>query len=957
MTEPSLASVLHHIRCLAETEDQRQQSDQQLLELFQHHHDDAAFAVLIRRHGRLVLSALRRVLSEEADVEDAFQATFLVLLRKASSVRWQASMGSWLFGVAHRIALKARANALRRQSRESKASKARPRAQEEAADLTWREALGLLHEELDRLPDTYLLPLLLCYLDGKTREDAALTLSCSVNAIKWRLERGRILLRNRLIRRGVTLSGALLAAAVDAPTARSVAPVLVRATLNAAKTGAYRTSVAALMKAAAPALGIGKIRLAVGALLAVSLLAVNGSLALAPPGGAPQPSAAEQVESRQPPPDTAPAKGDNSAILCGRVLDPDGKPVKSARLYVSGVRKDPPTLATDYTFVQKGISDTEGRFRIELSRADLRPLGRSSLLAAADGYGVDWTDIPPDNAQPELTLRLVKDQPIRGRILNTEGKPLAGVRVRVIGLMTGANGRLDAFLSSWQADWYWAAVQTPKSLSHLEQTLSPVVTDRDGRFRITGTGVERVALLKIQGSGIATTSLRVIAQPGFNPATLKAGGRGRVGSLLGPTPLFGPTFEYVAAPERIIEGTVREAGSGKPVPGFTIYATLGDETEYAVLDKIGRYRLAGIARKKDFHLIARPPENSSWLEASALVRDGESVRPLNIDFTVARGVVVTGRILDKTTGKGVPGYVHAGISSTNKSSDREGRFRLVVVPGPCVLLAGASSMERTSGGQWVNPYKKAELDTADSKHVKIIRDGGGHRYVTSEKVGLVGIDDWNAVKYLDLAPDATGATCDLFVDRGKTLTVKIEDDRGKPLTGTTIAGVTDFYYPVLLRVPETQVMIHGLDPKRPGWLPFLYEKRQLVFLHTDRQLGGVLYVSGDEKQPLIARLSPTGTMIGRILNSDGQPRADVNIKIIYSDGKSALVDLEHAKPFRTDKEGRFRVEGVVPALGFTTMLSSGRTELVVSEPRFRTWLQVKPGEKLDLGDVCVKPAP
>lgn len=88
MAESSLTSVLHYLRCLAETGDDRRQSDRQLLERFAQQHDESAFAVLMRRHGRLVLSAIHRVLHEEADVEDAFQATFLVLLRKASSVRW-----------------------------------------------------------------------------------------------------------------------------------------------------------------------------------------------------------------------------------------------------------------------------------------------------------------------------------------------------------------------------------------------------------------------------------------------------------------------------------------------------------------------------------------------------------------------------------------------------------------------------------------------------------------------------------------------------------------------------------------------------------------------------------------------------------------------------------------------------------------------------------------------------
>jgi RNA polymerase sigma factor (sigma-70 family) len=172
MTNSALKTVIHDLRRLADTNGARCETDKQLLERFLVNRDESAFATLVRRHGRLVLSACRRVLADEADIEDAFQATFLVLLRKASSVRWQASVGNWLFGVAHRIAVQARANALRRRNRETEAGGRRPELQP-STDLSWREAVGLLHEELDRLPDAYRLPILWCYLDGKTRDEAA----------------------------------------------------------------------------------------------------------------------------------------------------------------------------------------------------------------------------------------------------------------------------------------------------------------------------------------------------------------------------------------------------------------------------------------------------------------------------------------------------------------------------------------------------------------------------------------------------------------------------------------------------------------------------------------------------------------------------------------------------------------------------------------------------------------
>src|SRR5262245_36689719 len=141
--------------------------DAEMLRRFRESRDPAAFEAIVRRHGPGVLSACRKVLSEEADVEDAFQAAFVILLRDARSIRKGHAVGGWLYGVAHRVALKARASRRRRADVESRACTKR----EQVADLSWREAVNILHEELDKLPDKYRLPLLLCCLEGLSRDE------------------------------------------------------------------------------------------------------------------------------------------------------------------------------------------------------------------------------------------------------------------------------------------------------------------------------------------------------------------------------------------------------------------------------------------------------------------------------------------------------------------------------------------------------------------------------------------------------------------------------------------------------------------------------------------------------------------------------------------------------------------------------------------------------------------
>src|SRR5579885_476710 len=145
--------------------------DAQLLERFRARGEEAAFAHLVRRHGAMVLGVCRRVLREEQDAEDAFQATFLVLARRAAAIRKGGSVGSWLHGVARRVAARARAEAARRAAHERRRP-APPRANG-ADEIVWRELRTVLDEELARLPEKYRAPVVLCYLEGRTQDEAA----------------------------------------------------------------------------------------------------------------------------------------------------------------------------------------------------------------------------------------------------------------------------------------------------------------------------------------------------------------------------------------------------------------------------------------------------------------------------------------------------------------------------------------------------------------------------------------------------------------------------------------------------------------------------------------------------------------------------------------------------------------------------------------------------------------
>jgi RNA polymerase sigma factor (sigma-70 family) len=196
--------LLQHVRCLAGAVD----PDEQLLADYLARHDEAAFAALVGRHGPMVLELCRRILHDRHAAEDVFQATFLLLAERGEAIRRRTSLASWLHGVAYRLAVRARrrASANRLTGELAGCASAAPATVD---TLAWQEVLAVLDEELRNLPDRYRAPLVLCYLQARTQDEAARLLSLSVGTLRRRLEQGRGRLEARLRGRGISLPAAL----------------------------------------------------------------------------------------------------------------------------------------------------------------------------------------------------------------------------------------------------------------------------------------------------------------------------------------------------------------------------------------------------------------------------------------------------------------------------------------------------------------------------------------------------------------------------------------------------------------------------------------------------------------------------------------------------------------------------------------------------------------------------
>ena len=365
-------AVIRQLNCLFVGGTVAGMDDRLLLERFVACRDEAAFEALVARFGPMVLGICRRRLHDGHDVEDAFQATFLILVSKAATIRDRDNLGNWLYGVAYRVAARARANARRRRSREvAGAEEALAPQQPHAGE--GHELAAVLDEELSRLPEKYRLPLVLCNFQGETYEEAARRLNCPIGTVRSRTAKARELMRSRLVRRGIAPTASVLSAALTpAATRAAIPPDLVEATTAAARVvaekataGVVSASVVDLTRGVLRAMFFTKLRTVAVTVLAIVTTAtgvgvVARQVAATPPPGqhsadptGPGGRAAEGAAS--PAGTRAPAAGDQ-----GRTKDYSSDRVESL---------DANTLTTERT--RSGDREDDSLDYVESLRAEI----------------------------------------------------------------------------------------------------------------------------------------------------------------------------------------------------------------------------------------------------------------------------------------------------------------------------------------------------------------------------------------------------------------------------------------------------------------------------------------------------------------------------------------------------------------------------------------------------------
>jgi RNA polymerase sigma factor (sigma-70 family) len=917
MATAQLGTLLRHLHQLAAGR-APEWTDRQLLDDFAARHDENAFAALVARHGPMVLRVCRRVLGHEQDAEDAFQATFLVLARHTESIHRREALASWLHGVAYRTALKAKRSAARRRNHEARLRDRRTGCP--SVPPNWDEVQAALDEEVERLPDPFRAAFVLCVLEGKGRTEAAAELGVKEGTVWSRVARARQLLQRRLTRRGIQLAAALAALSVAETAATAGVPaVLVQVTIRSGLLVAAGEPAAGVIPSHAAELAAGVTRamfptratVTTALLLAAGLLLAGaGTLARQALAAGEPPPAGPKSDAGPPQPGSAAAKPSaateqaDAVEVRGRVAGPDGKPLAGATLSLGtgaaqgGARRARATTGAD------------GRFRITVRTADLR--GQATLVAAAEGYGPDWAvlphSIPKDH---EVALRLARDDvPISGRLLNLEGRGIAGVTVQVRRVEKRADdGDLAAFIAT-KRQWARGNYINGPDLKSLGAAAWPaatsVTTDAEGRFRLTGFGRERVVHLTIRARTIEPIYVEALTRTGPVEGLYSGNENDTV---------YGATFERVIPPGKAIAGTVREKRTGKPLAGVTVSCGRCAATTGAG----GRYRIDGPRKRSEYSVTASGV--LPYFDATrSNVPDTPGFEPVSVDFELERGLAIRGRVLDKATGKPVQASIDYHAFADNPYLKtvsgvgpgvyvRDGSFALTGLPGPGVLAVMADEDDYLK----VAPAADWELVPGINWAPRV-----GHAFVRidpSEK------DPKSAVFEIRLEPAAA-------------VKAHVVGPDGEPFTGYYSAGLTAtarVHSSAMIPQRSAAFTVRGLDP---------HGSRVVVVFSPEKKLGKVRVVWGDEAGPLPFRLEPLSSLTGRVLGANGRPRAGLTVRAVLSregeDGARLPIPLRfdlgrdwaNLEPQAvTDAEGKFRLDGLLPGLKYVLAVSEdGSTE-------------------------------
>jgi protocatechuate 3,4-dioxygenase beta subunit len=643
----------------------------------------------------------------------------------------------------------------------------------------------------------------------------------------------------------------------------------------------------------------------------------------------------------------------------GMIVGPNEAALAGARVMIAL-----PISSHHGDLTTKVIADTtsgpDGRFRLEIPADRLDDPAAdpgfrlAQLIATAGGLGPDWTGL--DKARDrDVTLRLAADVPLRGRLLDTQGRPVAGARVSIDETATLKGGELSAYLQTVRdgtedgngrllGNRWWGPFPGGRGST---------TTGADGRFAFSGLGRERLVEMNAEAPSIQHVTFVAMTR---DAAAVGRGGEKSLG--LGSGEVHGATFDIVIPPGRSITGVVRDKATGRPIPGMRVKGAR-ERT-----DSKGVFTATGFAKGKSYELIVTPDSGQPYFVTCVIVPDTPGLGPITADVECIRGIPFRLELTDKATGKPVvaevtysPVYPNVwtkkvtAFEPVNGIGDYAGAFREAdgtysggVLPGPGAIFV------RIAG----HGYRPASVDPHEfftgKPGGRLETDGeyGNREMIMTAHGRGFGVPtpqaQFQAILLTNAREDSGRLGLAIELERQHAPLGRVIGPDGRPIAGAIVAGLDPMERDPTGPLDSAEFRVLGLRPGRP---------RTLTFTQEAMRLSTELRLRGDESGPFEVRLAPWATLTGRLVDRPGKPRAGV--QLVAKDWQEAVTDPSRAvlPDQKTDHNGWFRFEGLVAGLKYDARVvnaKEGEDFGVVFEE-----IKLAPGESRDLGDVRSKP--
>ena len=655
---------------------------------------------------------------------------------------------------------------------------------------------------------------------------------------------------------------------------------------------------------------------------------------------------------------------DKGIIVKGMVLKPDGSPAVGATIRsIPGVYQPVPELAPfgGESSIGEATVDERGEFEIQVNQ---RPYGErlpvddqswkqfTTISASSDGFGPAWIDFASVDPSKPIRLQLVEDMPIRGRVVDLEGRPLANTQIQVATIRGGKNNDLSTWLKAVEAggdaqtlSQYLVNRVHPRELRIGRE----LTTDNDGAFELRGIGRDRVVELTFHSDRVAYEFIAVVTQA--RPAS-------QIQTWYGSEekqPLCGATFTFTASPSRPITGIVIDAATKQPIADVSVgsywFANdpfVGNSALKSTTDKEGRFRLIGYPQKSVTDILVRPNDSQPYFMRQIKAPDPTELTTPQMTIELHRGLWITGRVTDQVTKEPVAGarmyYLpwrtnefaqalpefdedgNVRGDQARYKTDKNGNYRVVGLPGPAIV--GAESV--------LKQYRvgKGYEEVAKSTPIRDKESG----WLSTYSNPINPSPKWpDAMLGIHPTADTESIELNFELDPGGKLQIKIVDEKDQPVVGANVLGLSrrgGQFYRNLSGTDNGifEAICFGSDEVRP-----------IVVLHPDRKIGRATQAGPEQiKQgKMNIKLLPLAEVTGRLMDQ-GEPLSGLPIELrILPVGDFS----PYLKIVTTNQDGSFVCE-LPTGRAYKLFVQSQAVDIVANVV---DELEVQPGQKIELG--------